>query len=423
MTAGKLFISLSGLPPAVRLAGLLFISASSGAVAADYDILYLRHADPAKVSAYKAAVARILGPDVALRLREVGGKGSYALIYERHGGADSAKAVADSHSRLLTSRGLEPAVRVPSQAWASPESAASAGGAPAAAPAAAGASALESDIESYIKGLRRSGQIKANERSAWLVYDFKSDKKLVSINEELPLEAASLIKPFIAMAYLHEAEAGRKPYNDDVRGRLERMIQESDNSAADWVMRRLGGPRALQDFLKREYGGIFRNTSIVEYIHANGRTYRNKASARDYSRFLYALWNGVFPRSSELKRIMNLPNADRFYTSAPGVPSGTAVYDKTGTTSHLCGDMGILVARRGDGESFPYIVVGVIEKDGSARSYFNWMRSRGDIIRRVSEITYEEISGRYRFADFDRPAPDSRTAGNPGAEAEKNEGG
>ena len=255
------------------------------------------------------------------------------------------------------------------------------------------------------------------------MYDIKADKKLVSINEDMPLEAASLIKPFIAMAYLHEAEAGRKPYNDEVRGRMERMIQESDNTAADWVMRRLGGPKAVQGFLKREYGGIFRNTSIVEHIPSNGRTYKNKASARDYSRFLYALWNGGFPGSAELKRLMNLPNPDRIYTSAPGVPAGTAVYDKTGTTSHLCGNIGILVSRRADGESFPYIIVGLIQKERATRSYFSWMRSRGDIIRRVSEMAYEEIAGRYRFADFGDGSAASGTAGGEKEPAEGPEGG
>jgi beta-lactamase class A len=103
---------------------------------------------------------------------------------------------------------------------------------------------------------------------------------------------------------------------------------------------------------------------------------------------------------------MNLPNADRLYTSTPGVPSGTEVYDKTGTTSHLCGNIGILVAQRADGASFPYIVVGVIEKGRAASGYFGWMRSRGDVIRRVSEMAYEAVSGQHKFDEFS-PGPSS----------------
>jgi len=407
------------------LLGALSCLAASAAAAQGpaYDIAYVWRPDQEGVAVYKAKVSDILGPDVARRLRVVRAGGKYGLVYLRRGTRGPAAATARVHTRFLTARGLSPAVPVRAQDWAPAQNTVSAGGAPAAPPAAEEASSLESDIENYIRELRRLGRIKGNERSAWVVYDIKADKKLVSINEELPLEAASLIKPFIALAYLHGVEAGRKPYNGEVRGRMERMIQESDNQAANWLLRRLGGPKAVQGFLKREYGGIFRNTSIVEYIPAGGRAYRNKASALDYSRFLYALWTGVFPGSAELKRLMSLPNPDRLYTSAPGVPAGTAVYDKTGTTSHLCGDMGILVSRRADGESFPYIIVGVIQKERAARSFSSWMRSRGDVIRRVSEMAYKEISGSYRFADFDPANAAPRTAGGGKEPAEGQEGG
>jgi len=400
-----------------------FAAASAAAQGPAYDIVYVWRPDLEGVSAYKEKVSDILGPGVARRLRVVRAGGKYGLVYVRKGGRDSAAAAAKVHTRFLTARGLSPAVPVRAQDWASPQAAVPAGGVRAAPQAAEGTSPLESSIENYIGGLRRRGRIKGNERSAWVVYDIKADKKLVSINEELPLEAASLIKPFIALAYLHGVEAGRKPYNGEVRGRMERMIQGSDNQATNWLLRRLGGPKAVQGFLKREYGGIFRNTSIVEYIPAGGRAYRNKASALDYSRFLYALWTGVFPGSAELKRLMSLPNPDRLYTSAPGVPAGTAVYDKTGTTSHLCGNMGILVSRRADGESFPYIIVGVIQKERAARSFSSWMRSRGDVIRRVSEMAYKEISGSYRFADFDPGRAASRTASGEKEAAERLEGG
>ena len=408
----------------LRLAAISCLAVSSAAAQGPaYDIAYVWRPDQAGAAAYKAKVSDILGPDVARRLRLVRAGGKYGLVYARKRGRDSAAATAKVHTRFLTARGLSPAVPVRSQDWAAAEISASHGGATTAPRAEEEASSLESDIENYIRELRRRGRIKGNERSAWVVYDIKADKKLVSINEDQPLEAASLVKPFIALAYLHGVEAGRKPYNGEVRGRMERMIQESDNQAANWLLRSLGGPKAVQCFLKREYGGIFGNTSIVEYIPAGGRAYRNKASALDYSRFLYALWTGVFPGSAELKRLMSLPNPDRLYTSAPGVPAGTAVYDKTGTTSHLCGNMGILVSRRADGESFPYIIVGVIQKERAARSFSSWMRTRGDVIRRVSEMAYKEISGSYRFADFDPGRAASRTASGEKEAAERLEGG
>lgn len=388
--AGSFKPTRSGGAPGLLLFLLL---AAAAPAAAGGDISYLWDTDRAKVAAHRRAVIRTLGPGVARGLRVVRRQGAYGLIYERRGGPGSAKAVAAEHSRLLTRAGLRPAVPAEQHT----------------------ASALEAQIEDYIRGLRRRGLIKKDERTAWLVYDIKAGRKLASINEDAPFGAASLIKPFLALAYLHEAKAGRKPYTSEVRARMERMIRESDNAAAGWVMRRLGGPRAVQALLRREYGGIFRNTRIVETIPDNGRTYRNKASARDYSRFLHHLWNDGFPGSGELKRLMKLPNQDRLYTGAPGVPAGTEVYDKTGSTSRLCGDMGILVSRRADGELFPYIIVGIIEKDRSTRNYTSWMRSRGDVIRRVSEMAYKEISGLYRFSGFNAANGEARSEANGGA--------
>ena len=66
-----------------------------------------------------------------------------------------------------------------------------------------------------------------------------------------------------------------------------------------------------------------------------------------------------------------------------------------GNTARLCGDMGILVVRGRDGRSYPYILVGIIEKDSRARNYTTWIRSRGDVIRSVSNIVYRGISERH----------------------------
>lgn len=371
-------------------ASLCFLLACSSALGAGYDISYLWHPDPSSVNAYKARVAKILGPEVTGELRVVRGAENYGLIYRRRGGLDSARAVAKTHSRLLSAEGLNPAVWIPARDWAARERAPSV---PRGEPAASG---LEADIEAYIKGQRRRGLIGPDERTAWSVYDISSDKKLVSINEDLPLSAASLIKPFVALAYFHEAAAGRKTYDGRVRARMERMIRDSDNAETNWFFRRLGGPAAVHRLLKRNYGDLLRDTSIVEYIPPGGRTYRNTASAHDYSRFLYAMWNGALPRSTEIKRLMGLPKRDRLYTSVPGVPGSVEVYDKTGTTSRLCGDMGILVAKEKDRNDLPYIIIGVIESGRSARRFSSWMRTRGDVIRKVSEMVYREIAALHR---------------------------
>lgn len=419
---------------------------------ASYDILYLRRPDQRGINAARLKVAHILGPDVARRLRVVKDGGGYALIYDRHGDLGSAKAVARSHKKMLARAGLPAPVPVKSEDAPKPQPAPAAKASPAAQPAPVPAApeaateakaqpeaqaaspapqteaavqpavqpapqtvrqpaptlnevAFEARLGQYLNDLRKSGKIKKDERTAWAVYDLTDNAKLAGINEESLLQTASLMKPFIALAYFHEVQHGRQQYTDKARRLMVEMIRDSDNAAADWFMRLLGGPAATEKLLKQNYGHIFRDIYMVEYIPRNGRTYQNKASVRDYMAFLHSLWEDRIPYSDEIKRVMMLPKRNRLTTSARGMPHDTEVYDKTGTTSRLCGDMGILVARRSDGRRFPYIVIGLIEKTSPASRYFSWMRNRGDIIRRVSVMAYEEIASRHHFN-----APDAFTA-------------
>jgi beta-lactamase class A len=208
-------------------------------------------------------------------------------------------------------------------------------------------------------------------------------------------QAASLVKPFIAAAFFQRVEDGELKYGSRSRRHMERMIQHSDNASTNWVTRQVGGPRAVERILKQHYPGIFQDIHLVEYIPAGGRTYRNKASVHDYSRFLYAVWKDDITGAREIKRLMALPGRDRIYTGAKAVPKGARVYNKTGSTARVCGDMGILNVSGRDGKRYPYTVIGIIEKQQSARNYTAWIRSRGDVIRNVSNIVYQGIAAHH----------------------------
>ena len=256
-------------------------------------------------------------------------------------------------------------------------------------------SELEGQIENYIKSLRAKGVIRGYERTAWLVYDFTAGKKLVSINENTQLQAASMIKPHLALAFFHQVKAGRLVYGPKSRHNLERMIQKSDNDATNWVMRQTGGPAATQALLKRHYPSLCQHISLVEYIPKNGRTYRNQGSAGDYARFLSALWKGQLPQSKEILRLMALPGNDRLYTKAQRVPRGTKVFNKTGSTAMCCGDMGILIVKGKNGHSYPYAVIGIIESGKRNTSYGPWISKRANVIREVSNLTYLSMKKRH----------------------------
>jgi beta-lactamase class A len=360
---------------------------------------------------------------VAKDLKVVTRDNMIGLVYVRHGDSAGAARVAKSHTRLLRAQGLDAASPIRSVNWtlvgdAGPRQAAAASIAEsepvasinrttaAAPPASTGLRRsrmsvaertreihnLEAAVEDYINRLRNDGKLDPDERTGWSVYDFTTGEKLVTINEDQQFQTASLVKPFVAAAYFYKVKQGKLTYNRESRQHLERMIQHSNNASTNWVMRKVGGPGTVEQVLKQRYPGIFQDIHLVEYIPAGGKTYRNKASVHDYSRFLYALWKGEIAGAEEIKRLMALPGRDRIYTGVRGVPKGTKVYNKTGSTARLCADMGILSVKGADGRRYPYTLIGIIEKEQNASNYTAWIRSRGNIIRNVSSIVYQSIA-------------------------------
>ena len=394
------------------LIGLLPVKSSAAVSTSSYDVSYLWHSERDQVELYRQRVAGILGFKVARNLKIVSRSSLYGLIYDRRGDSAGATRVAKAHSRLLQSRGLEKAVPIRTAHWNYRKEQPAHIRTVAAKPSEAiktsrsritsidkpqYSNELEAALENHIKKLRQQGKIAADERTGWSVYDFTTGEKLVTINEDLQFQAASLIKPFVATAFFHKVKNSNLIYGPKSRRHMERMIQKSDNRSTNWIMRHVGGPKAVERILEKHYPAVFKDTHVVEYIPANGRTYRNKASIHDYSRFLNALWKETIPGAKEIKRLMSLPGADRLYTGVKNIPAGTKIYNKTGSTSRLCADMGILIAKGKDGRRYPYTVVGVIEKQKRARNYSGWIQSRGDVIRDVSNLVYQGIAQRHSF--------------------------
>jgi len=434
MTGPVLFLCVTLL----GLAGLPMAT-----VAADlYDVSYVWSRNLEGVRDYRKQVAGVLGPAVAKDLKVVTRNNLIGLVYVRRGDSAGATQVAQSHTRLLRARGLQAASPMRSENWtlvgdtgaaktavASSTVPSAPGKNTTASPAVASSDApnapesrmttpavansdvpgtrrskmtvtertreihnLEAAVQNYIDRLRQEGKLDSDERTGWSVYDFTTGEKLVTINEDEQFQTASLVKPFIAAAYFSRVQEGKLTYNRESRRHLERMIQHSNNASTNWVMRQVGGPDTVERLLKQRSPAIFQDIQLVEYIPAGGKTYRNKASVHDYSRFLYALWKGEIAGAQEIKRLMALPGRDRIYTGVRGVPRSTKVYNKTGSTARLCADMGILSVQGADGKRYPYTLVGIIEKEQNASDYTAWIRSRGDIIRNVSSIVYQSIA-------------------------------
>lgn len=256
-------------------------------------------------------------------------------------------------------------------------------------------SPLEDDFDRYIKSQRRRKILAGTDRTSFVVYDISQNKKIVSINEDRQMMAASIIKNFVMLAYFHEVKYGRQKHTAVNKGNLRAMIRYSSNPSTNYFIRLLGGPAQVNRILKANYR-YFKQTRIVEYIPASGRTYKNMTSARDLSTFFLRLWQGKLPHSEKMKWYFKLKNGDYIYKQTY-IPASVEVYNKTGTVYGLVGDGGVLVLRDPQGRARPYIFIGLMEdrtktnRGNRWQSFYDWKNRRAYILRRLSEQAYKYI--------------------------------
>jgi beta-lactamase class A len=256
-------------------------------------------------------------------------------------------------------------------------------------------SPLEASFELYIKNRRSRRILSTTDRTSFVVYDISKNKKIVSINEDRQMMAASLIKNFVMLAYFHEVKQGRQAHTATNRGHLTAMIKRSSNPSTNYFIRLLGGPARVNRILKVNYP-YFKQTRIVEYIPRGGRTYRNMTSASDLGTFFLRLWHERLPYSGKMKWYFKLKNGDYIFKKTY-IPSSVTVYNKTGTVYGLVGDGGILVFRDPQGKSRSYVFVGLMEdrtktnRKNRWQSFTKWRNRRTYILRRLSERAYKYI--------------------------------
>ncbi len=259
-------------------------------------------------------------------------------------------------------------------------------------------SPLEKIIDALVKQFRPNKGLTHSDRTSFVVYDISRSKKLVSINEDTPRMAASLIKNFVMLVYFHEVKHGRLTHTNKNRNHLKQMIKASSNTSTNYFINLVGGPYKANRILKANYP-YFQQTLIVERIPSNGRTYKNKTSAHDLNKFYVQLWHNNLPHSDKMKVYLGLPNGDYIYKKTR-IPTSVKVLNKTGTVYGLIGDSGIIVMRDPQGKSRPYVFTGLIEDRSKAYgrrriSFGAWVSQRANVLRRVSEKAYGYIYKSY----------------------------
>ena len=393
------------------LIGIL-LPVSVSFAARTYDVSYSWGKRQQSAKVYADKVKQVLGPAIAKQIKVVTRRGRYGVIYDRNGSYTEVRQEAENHAKLLYQAGVtkkkghEAAHPIPSRDYSARPRTTPSNRTPA--PQRPNRqrpnplqfditvdSNLEAEIDRYVKGLRLRGVLANTDHTSFVVYDVTKKKKVVSINEDQTMMAASLIKNFIMLAYFHEVKYKRLEHTNENRRQLRLMIQRSANTSTNYFIRLLGGPSGVERILKWNYP-YFKKTRIVEYIPAGGRTYRNMTSAHELNMFYNQLWLGNLPYSNKMKYYLGLPNGDRMHDKTC-IPSNVRVYHKTGTVYGLVGDSGILAIIDAQGKQRAYIFTGLIEdrtktsNRNRSEAFWSWVGRRSDTLRRVSEAVYEYI--------------------------------
>ena len=179
----------------------------------------------------------------------------------------------------------------------------------------------------------------------------------VSINGNTAFPMASTVKVAVAAAYLTQVDHGRRSLDDKISGvsaasLMERMMIHSDNRATDLLVRDLGGPSGIQDWIS--FNGLY-NLRMDRNIAKLLADKRDLWDIRDSSTplamvdLLRRLDKGKVLSSSSRSHLMDLMG--RCETGKNRIrgllPWGTRVEHKTGTLNGYTSDVGYITLGNG----------------------------------------------------------------------------
>lgn len=179
-----------------------------------------------------------------------------------------------------------------------------------------------------------------------------SDGSIVSFNGNQAFPMASTMKIAVAAAYLAEVDAGRRSLDETVgtataRTLLDVMMIRSDNRATDVLIATLGGPGAIERWLRaHRIDGMRVDRTIAQLLSDR----RDLWDVRDSSTPV-AMLNllRVIDSSDALSPASRALLLDMMHRCATGsnrirglMPPGARVENKTGTLANYTGDVGFL---------------------------------------------------------------------------------
>ena len=214
---------------------------------------------------------------------------------------------------------------------------------PAAAASSASLSSLEQQLNYLVAGKSADVGIAALDLNTG---------ETVSIKGNTPFPMASTVKVAVAALYLAQVDHGRRSLDDTISGTsarslMRRMLVHSDNAATDILIKDLGGPSALDAWLRENnISGVRVDRTIAQLL----RDKRDLWDRRDSSTptAMVDLLKRIY-RAELIKPQSRDYLLDVMAQCATGknriralLPYGTPVEHKTGTLNGYTSDVGFI---------------------------------------------------------------------------------
>jgi beta-lactamase class A len=174
----------------------------------------------------------------------------------------------------------------------------------------------------------------------------------ISIKGDTPFPMASTVKVAIAALYLAQVDNGRRSLDDTINGQsarslMARMLIHSDNRATDILLKDLGGPTAVHNWL-RDNGvtGLRVDRTIAQLLTDKRDLWDRRDSSTPTAMvdLLRRIYKGqlIKPQSRNyLLDLMSQCETGKNRMKAL-LPFGTPVQHKTGTLTGLADDVGFI---------------------------------------------------------------------------------
>ena len=214
---------------------------------------------------------------------------------------------------------------------------------PAAAASSPSLASLESQLSYLLAG--KSGDVGV------AALDLTTGES-VSVKGSTPFPMASTVKVAVAALYLAQVDHGRRSLDDTINGvsarsLMNRMMINSDNRATDILLRDLGGPRVLDQWLQeRGVTGLRVDRNIAQLLAAKRDLWdrRDSSTPEAMVKLLQKIYKAELISPTSRNYLLNVMARCKTGKNRMRalLPYGTPVEHKTGTLNGYTSDVGFI---------------------------------------------------------------------------------